>query len=418
VNANSSGGVGVFVATNGALTYKGGEIQNNNGDGISLYNELDGIVKTVILSDLYIYNNDGYGVDIINKGAITLTNVRSNASGSSGAYLSNTACGTTTPCGVSLLTTGMGVNEFNVQDSGAGLIVYTYGAITLNKVSAIGNPGYGANIHNETATIPANITITGGTFNTNGNIGLYVRSKGVITVNSVEVSGTLNDSRNAQLDNTWDTTGTKGISVIKSKFNDGDATGLYLRSYGAVVLNTVEASDNAVSGADISNNYGLGKPVTLLAAYGANIFNNNGSDNIVIVSNGSVALTNVTGNSSISNDGIDIDNDSGTGTITMTNVTANYNSHNGFNLWTKGNVTITGITAMFNTNTGNYAGLYINTNEITTAKVTITTGLISSNTDHGILLNIAPNKLYTLSGVFYFGNDTDNDGIGYNLSVY
>jgi hypothetical protein len=334
--------------------------------------------------------------------------------------LDNTACGTATPCAVSVLTSGTGVNEFNQNDDGNGLQISTYGAVIVNNVHAEGNTGYGVGIQNNLADPlkPADVNVTGGVFNLNYGNGLNILSRGIINVTSIEASGNLDGWHGVYLSNTTDTTGLKGITVLKSKFNDNTVSGLYIRTYGAITLNTVEASENDAAGADINNNYGLGKPVTVLATYGANKFIHNFNDNIVIVSNGSVALTNVSGNSSIANDGIDIDNDSGTGTITLTNVTANLNSHNGFNLWTKGNVTIKGITAMFNTNTGNYAGLYINTNEITTAKVTITTGLISSNTDHGILMNIAPNKLYTLSGVFYFGNDTDNDGIGYNLSVY
>jgi hypothetical protein len=421
VNSNHSGGVGVFIATNGALTYKGGEVKHNGSDGISLYNDMDSIPKAVILSELYIYNNNGYGAYIVNKGSFTLTNVRSNSNNSGyGLWLDNKACSTATPCPVSILQSGTGVNEFNDNDGGGGLMIDTYGVVVMNKVTAKSNEGYGARVHNNSAAPlkPANVTVTGGTFNSNDGTGLYVLSRGIITVNGVEASSNQDGYYGAYLNNLANDTGTKGVNVLKSKFNENTLTGLIVHTYGAVVLNTVEASENDAAGAEINNNHGLGKPVTVLASYGANKFIHNFNDNIVIVSNGSVALTNVTGNSSIANDGIDIDNDSGTGTITLTNVTANSNSHNGFNLYTKGNVTIKGITAMFNTNTGNYAALYINTNEISTAKVSITTGLISSNTDHGILLNIAPNKLYTLSGVFYFGNDTDNDGIGYNLNVY
>lgn len=426
VSANHNGGAGLNIVTNGAITYKGGELKSNAGDGMTVYNGVEAIAKAITLADLYIFDNDGWGANIYNKGAITLTNVRSNSNnGGWGMWLENTACGTATPCNVSLLTSGTGYNEFSSNQSGGGLRVNTYGVIVANKVSASSNKGYGMRLHNNTADAlkPANITVTGGTFNTNDATGLYLLSRGVITVNGVEASNTQNDYQGAYLNNLADTTGNKGINVLKSKFNGNTWTGLYLRSYGAVVLNSLQAIQNMGAGADISNDYGKGKPVTVLAAYGANIFKQNIDDNIVIVSNGSVALTNVTGSESSTNDGIDIDNDSGTGTITLTNVTANSNYHNGFNLYTKGNVNIRGITAMFNYGLGgNYSGLYINTNNMAAAKVSITTGMITSNGDYGIQLDmftpaIGP-YLYTLSGVFYFGNNSDGVGGELNLWVH
>ncbi len=422
VNSNYSGGVGVFIATNGALTYKGGEVKHNGSDGISLYNDMDSIPKAVILSDLYIYNNDGYGAYMVNKGSFTLTNVRSNSNNSGyGLWLDNKACTTATPCPVSILQSGSGVNEFNLNDGGGGLMIDTYGVVVMNKVTASTNEGYGARVHNNSADPlkPANVTVTGGTFNSNDGTGLYVLSRGIISVNGVEASGNLDGYYGAYLNNLADTSGAKGVNVLKSKFNENTLTGLIVHTYGAVVLNTVEASENDAAGADINNDHGLGKPVTVLATYGANKFLHNFNDNIVIVSNGSVALTNVTGNSSIASDGIEINNASSTSTITLTNVTANSNYNDGFTIRTKANVTIREITAMFNSISGiGYCGVYINTNETSTAKVTITNGLVMGNVDFGIALNLAPNKLFTLSNVFYFGNNSDNSGNGPNLLVY
>jgi hypothetical protein len=376
----------------------------------------------VILSDLYIYNNDGYGASIYNQGAITLTNVRSSSNnGGWGMWLDNTACGTATPCAISILQSGTGVNEFNYNDGGGGLKIDTYGVVVVNKASASWNEDAGLSIVNNEAlpSKPVNVTITGGTFEQNDGNGLYVRSRGVITVSGVTVYHNNDGWHGADLNNTEDTTGDKGINVLKSKFNANSDSGLYIRTHGAVVLNTVEASDNIASGAYINNNYGHGKSVTVLAAYGANKFIHNFADNIVIVSNGSVALTNVSGNQSIGNDGIDIDNDSGTGTITLTNVTANFNDNNGFNLYTRGNVTIRNITSMFNYGLGGtYSGLYINTNDVATARVSITTGTLTSNGDYGIQLDMNATKLYTLSGVFYFGNNSDGVGGETNLWVH
>lgn len=413
VYSSFSGGAGLNIVTNGAITYKGGELNSNAGDGMTVYAGPEAIARAISLSDLYFHDNQGRGAEIPNKGNITLTNVTSIYNDGFGMSLNNTACGTAAPCSISLLSSGTGHNEFSYNYSGGGLIIDTYGAVVVNKASASSNAGAGLSINNNEAlpAKPVNVTITGGTFEQNDGNGLYVRSRGIIKVTGVTVFHNNDGWHGADLSNTEDTTGTKGISVLKSKFNENSDSGLYIRTYGAVLLNTVEASENIASGAYINNNYGLGKSVTVLASYGANKFNHNFADNIVIISNGSVALTNVTGNQSRANDGIDIDNDSGTGTITLTNVTANFNDNNGFNLYTNGNVTIKGITAMLNYGLGGtYSGLYINTHDNAAARVTITSGLITSNGDYGINLDMNITKLYTLTGVFYFGNDSDATG--------
>lgn len=413
VYSSFSGGAGLNIVTNGAITYKGGELNSNAGDGMTVYAGPEAIARAISLSDLYFHDNQGRGAEIPNKGNITLTNVTSIYNGGFGMSLNNTACGTAAPCSVSLLTSGSGHNEFSYNYGGGGLIIETYGAVVVNKASASSNAGAGLSIVNNEAlpAKPVNVTITGGTFEQNDGNGLYVRSRGIIKVTGVTVFHNNDGWHGADLSNTEDTTGTKGISVLKSKFNENSDSGLYIRTYGAVLLNTVEASENIASGAYINNNYGLGKSVTVLASYGANKFNHNFADNIVIISNGSVALTNVTGNQSRGNDGIDIDNDSGIGTITLTNVTANFNDNNGFNLYTNGNVSIKGITAMLNYGLGGtYSGLYINTHDNAAARVTITSGLITSNGDYGINLDMNISKLYTLTGVFFFGNDSDATG--------
>ena len=51
-----------------------------------------------------------------------------------GMVLDNTACGTATPCPVSLLTTGTGINDFTLNVGGDGGLMITYGAVIMNKV--------------------------------------------------------------------------------------------------------------------------------------------------------------------------------------------------------------------------------------------------------------------------------------------
>jgi len=418
---------GVSLYTNGPLTYKSGSVKYNASDGIQLNDGVGYTAKTVILSDLAILDNDGYGMEVISAGPITLTNVSSNGNkAGSGMYLDNTACGTATPCTVSILKTGNNINAFSANVGGYGLRINTFGAVVVNNIAANFNSLYGMQITNNSADPlkPANVTITSGAFSENQNgYGLTIVSRGIISVNGIEATHNYNGYTGAYLDNTSDTSGAKGINITKSKFLDNTFFGLDVWSRGVVILNTVEASENDAGGVYIFNQYGFGKPVTVLASYGANKFNHNINSGISIRSNGSVALTSVTANSSISADGISIDNSNGTGTVTLTNVTANFNNFNGFFLDTKGNVTIRGITAMFNYGLGgSFSGLYIDTNNVPTVKVSITTGVITSNGDYGIHLNMYTPAtgpyLYTLSNVFYFGNNSDNANGEINLYIH
>jgi putative surface-exposed virulence protein len=416
VNVSHSAGAGIEIASNGKLTYKGGEVSLNLGGGIALNPTALYSTTSVTLSDLYIQNNTGAGMLIFTKGAITLTNVRSNDNTTQGMVLDNTACGTASPCNVSLLTSGSGVNEFH-SNGNWGLVINTYGIVALSKVN-IASSGGGVSITNNAATIPANVTITGGKFQDNGSNGIKVLSKGIITLNGIEASNSLNGWEGAFLDNRSDTTGTKGINVIKSVFNGNASVGLNVYSYGALVLNTIQANDNAALGAYINNAQSTLKPVTILGTFGTNNFNNNHDTNLMILSLGPVALTNVISNGSEGEDGIFINNDNGTGIVTLTNVTANYNHSNGIYITTAANVTIKGITSMFNYGTGySYSGLYISTNGVGTAKVAISNGIVACNGDYGIRLDIAASKPYTLTNVFYFGNNSDNLDGEVNLLV-
>ncbi len=165
VNVIHSAGAGIEIVSNGALIFKGGEIGRNEDGGIVLNRTALYSTTTVTLSDLYIHDNTGYGMQVHTNGAITLTNVRSNSNTTWGMTLDNTACGTATPCNVSLLTSGSGVNEFH-SNGNWGLVINTYGVVVLRQGQL--SPTTVVMVcplPTNAATIPANVTITGGKFN-------------------------------------------------------------------------------------------------------------------------------------------------------------------------------------------------------------------------------------------------------------
>ncbi len=413
--------VGIDIRTNGAFSYKTGTVYFSSSNGIQLNNLGTAQAKAVTLSDLRIWGSSGYGMLIDNKGPVTLTNVTSGGSDTSfGLWIDNRDCTPATPCPVSILTSGSGINEFSYNEI-YGLDIRTYGAVILNKVNAIGNSlGTGVYVNNRDGGIPANITVSGGKFNENKASGLSLFSRGAVSITGIEANDngeTINDL-GASIDNDFDMSGTRGVTVLKSTF-DRNTLGLYIQSRGAVVLNTIQASENTLEcGVYVYNQDINEKPVTILASYGTNNINGNSSTNLMITSSGIVSLTKVNADQSLNGNGIEIFNSYGGNPISLNSVTTRYNAQDGIHIDTYANVTLTSVTSMFNgQGTGSFAGIYIITNEHPTAKVTFTNGLVSGNLDHGIRLDLGPSKLYTLTGIFFFGNNFDGLGSEVNLLI-
>jgi hypothetical protein len=414
--------IGMDIRTNGALTYKSGDVSNNTGNGIQLNSPGTAQAKVVTLSNLHIWGNTGYGMLIDNKGSVTITNVTAGGSVTSfGLWIDNRNCTTATPCPVSILTSGSGINKFSYNKLN-GLYITTYGAVILNKIDAIDNEGSGVYVENRMVTIPANITVTGGRFNLNDSSGLHLWSKGVISVNGIEVNenGTIFSDFGAFIRNSDDITGTKGVTVTRSTFNGNTTMGLGIQSRGAVVLNTIQALENTTEyGVYVDNrDINFKRPVTLLATYGTNNFNANKLTNLVINSYGIVSLAKVNADSSVNGKGIEIYSYGSGNPVILNSVSSRYNAQDGIYIESYANVTLTSVTSMFNgQGTGSFAGIYIITNEHPSAKVTFTNGLVSGNLDHGIRLDLGPTKLYTFTGVFYFGNNFDGFNGEVNLLV-
>lgn len=421
IEASYNEGAGIDLKTQGAVSFKTGNIWYNNANGVQVNFAGTFPSKALVMSDLYIYHNVGHGfVAQYVNGAITATNIECLFNQTQGGIvLSNAACAN---CPVSFLATGTKVNDIRGNFT-TGLQITTNGAVTLNKVQAGYNQhGYGVVIENNPGLSTApKVTINSSEFKFNGASGIYVVTTGIITLNTIEASdnGFLN-----YLCNLPDTSGEKGVNVFKSKFNHNGGHGLQISTHGAVVINKLEATGNLDGGMGVwINNNGipaLAKPVSILSTYGANVISSNGGVNLLIESSGAVVLNGITADSSVGNTGIWVDNSTGTGTVTLTTITTRYNNNNGVAIITKGNVTISGLNSLFNSvgwaPPREYNGLLINTNNVSTAKVTISNSLVSGNADHGIHLYLAPGGLYSLTNTYYFGNDTDGDG-GFNLWV-
>jgi hypothetical protein len=310
--------------------------------------------------------------------------------------LDNTYSGSASPQNVTL----NGTNVFNDNGS-TGLDVYTYGAITLNNVTANGNGlvadnRYGIRLNNANGTSPRAITLNGtNTFNGNVWDGLSATSLGPIKVNNVRAGE--NGWSGAYLNNRFGAA-VGGVTLTGTNVFTGNGWfGLEAYSNGAITLNSVTATGNGADGGYLVNDGGLATQKVTLT--GTNVFTGNGD---FIAHTGS---------------GLSV---SAGAQITISNLTASINAQDGASLHSAiGGLTLSGV----NTFVDNYDdGLYFYTltaaslSKITAdnnggdgvdgtssgSTILIACGSMTNNGAYGWKLWSAGTT--ALKGVFAFGN--------------
>ncbi len=174
------------------------------------------------------------------------------------------------------LNKGVTMTNCRVDDNGLfGITISTIGPVVISGGHANNNGGHGVEVTNTWAADAAPKPVTIKNFTANGNIyyGIYVRSKGAITLSNVTVNDTF-DGDNAAI---WLENNSvaalkpavtlskvyasnniyRGIYVLSNgavKFSSGEAshnghTGTYIETLGAITLSNVRAIDNAYYGA-------------------------------------------------------------------------------------------------------------------------------------------------------------------------
>lgn len=429
----------------------------------------------LLLKDLDVQNLDGTGI-VVNqqRGSITLNCVESSENGTlnvgdgSGAILSNNMLGTTNP--VTVINSEFDDNEGENYDS--GLDIRSNGLITINGVSASRNYGDGLNFTGLSATVKNSIFDTNTNIGGWGGTGLYFYSinTGGISMENVETKGNTRNGidMNPQVpfpvnlknvissDNGWDGLSmgymqidtsapfaVKSLTVINSTFNNNGGNGIFAWSRGPIILATINANDNAGSGADLdtclyydSDNNGiedkcLGTGTVTLSSLVGNGFNNNGNIGLNIHAGGLVTISDFdAGDNGWS--GIEIINDyplisAGVTikvTIPTTPTTNWYNSANSntaSGLWIESNGPISMDKTWAEMN-GQYGAMLRNRDSITPQPVTVTASSFNGNNVYGFGydgLYISSKGLVTLKGVTADGNTVSDytvSDIDYTLS--
>jgi putative surface-exposed virulence protein len=370
--AGNAAGDGLDILSKGAITLNSISAISNGEWGVILQNSDAAGNKPVTItgSNEFKFNN-GTGLYILSKGAVSLHNITSNGNtgaGASGLFVDNTFSTNTSPQNVTI--TGYGI--FNNNIAGEGLVIFTYGAITLTGITANGNGSYGAMLRNHGlgtidrpyAILPRPVTITGtpdADF-MNNNFGLFIDSLGAITLNGVEADN--NSDWGATLQNNYTnavggiTFGGWGCDFSSNQLNYG----LQVLTNGAITGGGtfgLSAWNNNTYGA-LLDNHGAFTPKavsinTSLTSYGGN----KSGDGLDVYSLGAITLKNLTADGN-SGAGAYLFNQYPTavGGITLTGSLGFHdNKANGLDAYSKGAITLNSVDAA-----NNVEGAYLNNN--------------------------------------------------------
>lgn len=188
---------------------------------------------------------------------------------------------------------GMNVTFTGIGPSarGASLAITTTGNVKLSNVDATENPSNGVLIDNRSGS--GAVIVDTGNFSNNGTsvfggLGIYVLSKGPISVN--DVTANANGWAGAMLFN--DNIGAQGGIILTGTnvFNGNIQDGLMLSSTGSINVSNTTADANGLTGAYMDNAFGL-EDVTFA---GVNQFNNNVGSGLYVYSDGVITVNNVT----------------------------------------------------------------------------------------------------------------------------
>lgn len=448
ITANENGSWGVYVETNGAISWIKGEANNNGqsasftGGGASIINNaaLEAASKPVILRDVILDGNlRNNGLFIITRGAVTITNTQIGGhtnytglylykySGIGNITLTNvTSAGNKYGIDITTLTTTPRYNNVTLNsvyansNNGFGISVGANGNITWNKGGAVDN----YHVSNANSVMLFNydhvmyptpywVKVQNVTLKNPGSYGLDITSYGGVTLSGVTATDHLDF--NVRINNcggassgTCTNTYLAPVTVLKSTFNSSYGStsyaGLHIRASGAVTLSGVVANNNTGRGAYINNRIGtlLAKPVTIVSS----TFNNN-TQGAYIESDGAIVLTSITASMNRTWDGVHVDNSSSLAprAVTITGVNNfNANKYNGLYVMSNGPITVNGVRASSN----EYMGIYLNSLQ---SGVRLSSSLVDGNKYTGAYIGSQGNVTVNALNSFYNGWWMGDNGI-------
>lgn len=353
---------GLLVTTKGNITLNNITVRDSyNDDDSQTSFTMSGAVLSnlsgtgnIIINNGDFSGNEASGLNAQTNGTITANGLTANSNGENGVFLINDY---TQGKAVTL----KGFKQFN-NNGWQGLQVSSAGAISISNIIASGNLGHGVYLTNTTSTAGLGVTLTGTNFTMNNAMtGLQVLSNGIITASNLNASN--NGQSGAILDNCEYISGCDlasgrmvkltGVNVFNGNGASGNEDGLVIRSYGAISISNLMASNNYGMGAYIDNeweNFNNVNSTGTITITGYGIFQNNDSDGVDIYSFGNAVLTNIDASGN-NGDGLymEIEKDLGGSSITINGLN-NFsgNASDGLELYAYGTITLNNVTALGN----------------------------------------------------------------------
>ncbi|MCC7118181.1 MAG: hypothetical protein IT310_06615 [Anaerolineales bacterium] len=297
-------GTGLAVYTSGAVTISNVTAYGNTdgindgvGDAYGVYikNNYDSTASNVSFTGTNLFNNNQInGLYVSTNGAIALSSVTAEYNGNSqndaaGVYLDtclDVGAGCTT---VAKSVTLTGVNNFR-HNQDFGLKVIASGFIKINQVTANYNGNTGVDLDNCRANggackiaTPQYVYLTGiNTFigNDNGGDGLHILTTGYVTLGNLTANANAGDG--VEVINNVNLLSAQPVTIGGvNTFNNNDANGLLIQTYGQIKVYSLTASDNLDHGAYLDNRGWDGAESKLkvranIYVYGTNRFDRNG----------------------------------------------------------------------------------------------------------------------------------------------
>jgi len=409
---SDNGSTGLLVYTKGAITLKDVTAVGNGNLGAQLHN-IAGTAAGVTLTGVNVFSeNSATGLGVASNGAISLNSLVANANFGYAAYLDNTGAVTAQPVKLT------GSNQFKFNQY--GLMIDSNGPISLSNVTASHSlAGVGAQLNNAYGTYSSSVTLTGvNVFNENYSTGLAISSYGGVSASSV----TANWNGLGGLDGYGVYVGNNGAASAKpvtfggtNQFNGNYWGGLYVASKGAVTLSKVSANDNVHGGgAAVANTYALASAPQNVTLTGANTFSGNYSAGLYVESYGVISIANLTASDNGlagSYPGADLINTGGTlakaVTLSGTNIFQG-NTGLGLDVYSYGVITVSNLLASGNSTQGAY--LYNAYSSLTSAVAVNGTSEFADNGTDGLV--VASRGNITLQNFDSYGNE----GEGVRLS--
>ncbi|HUI88840.1 MAG TPA: hypothetical protein VLX61_08945, partial [Anaerolineales bacterium] len=389
---------GLLVYSNGAVSLSNvTALYNSTGAGVFIENDHLGssMPQSVMLLGTNTFNNNATdGLDVQSYGAITLDNVTANTN-VGGVDLFYNAI----PTGNVTLN---GTNTFD-SNSSTGLVVQSNGTVTANNLNAdddgTSSLDAGVSINNvpSSGSAAPSVTLTGvNTFDFNIGIGLTITSKGAIAVSNLNAVAIYSKSKNDGVD-LINTAGTAGVTITgNNTFDDYYGYGLHVTSNGAITASNLTADGDGTSsldaGVSINNVPSSGSAAPSVTLTGVNTFDFNTGIGLTITSKGAITASNLNAvniHMSSNNDGVDLINTAGTAGVTITG-TNTFDDYYGY-------------------------GLHVTSNGAITASNLTADGDGNNTTDYGgaVLDNSSGTGNLTLSG-----NNTFSGNYGDGLNIF